>query len=115
MLTLSFLNRLATYQIHNSHNLRLTLYSGCSLNNTLVGPLYRRIHPNRKKSWSCIFTCSKSSTIHLLDSLRNPANNIATFSQPVSQYIFAAKSIDANALHTHVPTVPIDAVISSPQ
>src|SRR5256714_2536906 len=99
--TLSFIEQLMIIQIRRLHNLRLTLCSGCSLNNTHVGSLHRRIHPNRKKTWSCIFVCPKTDAIQISDGPRNSANNIATFSQLLSQYIYAARSVNNNALFAH--------------
>ena len=78
--TLSFSEQLTAIQICKPHNLRLTLCSGCSLNNTHVGSLHRKIHPNRKKTWPCIFACLKTDAIQISDGPRNLANNIATFS-----------------------------------
>src|SRR5439155_26567914 len=57
------------------------------------------------KSWPCIFTCSKTSAIQISDSPRNPANNIITFSQLISQYIFATRSVNDRAFLAHIPTL----------
>ena len=66
-----------------------------------VGSLHRRIHPNRKKTWPCIFACPKTDAIQISDGPRNPANNIATFPQLLLQYIYAAHSVNNNALFAH--------------
>src|SRR5256714_1627221 len=75
--TLSFIEWPTTIQICRPHNLRLTLCSGYSLNNTHVGSLHRKIHPNRKKTWLCVFICPKTDAIQISDEPRNSANNIA--------------------------------------
>src|SRR3954447_13942740 len=102
-------------QICRPHNLRLTLCPNCPLNNTLVSSLHWRIQPNRKKSWPCVFTCSKTNTLHISDSSRNSANNIATFLQPMSHYIFIAQSLDTRSLQSDPSIIPISTVFSVPQ
>src|SRR2546423_3730093 len=103
--TLSFIEQLMIIQIRRLHNLRLTLCSGCSLNNTHIGSLHQRIHPNRKKTWPCVFACLKTDAIQISDGPKNPANNIATFSQPLLQYIYAARSVNDNALFAQIPAL----------
>src|SRR3954454_17487144 len=108
MPTTSFLDRPTNTQIRRPHNLRLTPCPGCSLNDISIGPLHRRIHPNRKKSWSCVFACSKANTIRITDGLHNPANNIATFPQPAAQYEFAAQlNTTDTAILPYTITAPI--------
>ncbi|HVI21653.1 MAG TPA: RNase H family protein, partial [Bacillus sp. (in: firmicutes)] len=108
MPTTSFLDRPTNTQIRRPHNLRLTPCPGCSLNDISIGPLHRRIHPNRKKSWSCVFACSKVDTIRITDGPHNPANNIATFPQPAAQYEFAAQSsiTDVATMPNEIITLP---------
>jgi len=101
ILTLFFFERPTAIQIRRPHNLWLTLCSGCSLNNTQIGSLHQRIHSNRKKTWPCVFACPKTDAIQISDGPRNPANNIATFSQPLLQYIYATCSVNDNALFAH--------------
>src|SRR3954470_396695 len=108
MPTTSFLDRPTNTQIRRPHNLRLTPCPSCSLNDISIGPLHRRIHPNRKKSWSCVFACSKVDTIQITDGSHNPANNIATSPQPAAQYEFAARSSI-----TDITTIP-NAIIFLP-
>src|SRR4051812_12958591 len=80
--------------------MRLTLCSGCQLNNTLVGSLHQRVHPIRKKSWLCVFTCLKTNALHISDGLRNPAYSIVTFSHSELHYVFAAQFLNTGSLRS---------------
>src|SRR3954451_25161440 len=103
--TSSFLERPTTGQVRRLHNLRLTLCSGCQLNNTLVGSLHRRILPSRRKPWLCVFLCSKTNALQISNGPKNPANNIATFLFPISHYVFPAQSLNTSSLRSPLLTV----------
>src|SRR3954453_3498321 len=113
--TSSFLEKPTTGQICRPHNLRLTLCPGCQLNNTLVGSLHWRILPNRKKSWPCVFICSKANALQILNGPKNPANNVTTFLHPMSHYTFTAQSLDNSSLQACPLTAPSPVSVSTPQ